>query len=62
MTLEYFSEQLEAEREWREAEIRFLDNNQRALDYDGRKKIRRSILCLIYAHIEGFVKFQLIDP
>ena len=58
MSLEYFQEQIEAEREWREAEIRFLDNNQRKLvRQEERLKLRRSILCLIYAHIEGFVKF-----
>lgn len=57
MSLEYFQEQIEIEREWREAEIRFLDNNQRVLSSEDKKRIRRSILCLLYAHIEGFVKF-----
>jgi len=59
MSLDNFQEQIEVEREWREAEIRFLDNTQRSIDNDADKKmIRRSILCLIYAHIEGFVKFS----
>ncbi|WP_217544621.1 MAE_28990/MAE_18760 family HEPN-like nuclease [Vibrio metschnikovii] len=59
MSLEYFQLQIESEREWREEELRFLDNTQRAIeDEDARKKIRRSILCLIYAHIEGFVQFS----
>lgn len=59
MSLEYFQLQIESEREWREEELRFLDNTQRTIeDADDRKKIRRSILCLIYAHIEGFVKFS----
>lgn len=58
MSLEYFQEQIEAEREWREEEIRFLDNIQRSLEREeDRKRIRRSILCLIYAHVEGFVEF-----
>ncbi len=58
MSLEYFQLQIESEREWREDEIRFLDNTQREIERDeDRKKIRRSILCLIYAHIEGFVQF-----
>ncbi|ESA35249.1 hypothetical protein N836_12800 [Leptolyngbya sp. Heron Island J] len=58
MNLENFQAQLETEREWRESEIRFLDNNQRALSNDNdRKLMRRAILCLIYAHIEGFVQF-----
>lgn len=59
MSLEKFQLQIESEREWREEELRFLDNSQRAMENsDDRKKIRRSILCLIYAHIEGFVQFS----
>lgn len=59
MSLEYFQLQLESEREWREEELRFLDNTQRTIENErDRKKIRRSILCLIYAHIEGFVQFS----
>lgn len=58
MSLENFQLQIEKEREWREDEIRFLDNNQRSLlNKDEQKRIRRSILCLLYAHIEGFVQF-----
>lgn len=58
MSLESFQEQLELEREWREEEIRFLDNSQRIVSNENdRKKLRRSILCLVYAHIEGFVQF-----
>ncbi|WP_066015659.1 MAE_28990/MAE_18760 family HEPN-like nuclease [Endozoicomonas atrinae] len=59
MSLERFQEQIEAEREWREDEIRFLDNIQRSIQKSNdQKRIRRSILCLIYAHIEGFVQFS----
>ena len=58
MSVEYFQLQIESERDWREEEIRFLDNTQRAMESeDDRKKIRRSILCIVYAHIEGFVQF-----
>lgn len=58
MSLEYFQLQIELERDWREDEIRFLDNTQREIESEeDRKKIRRSILCLVYAHIEGFVQF-----
>lgn len=57
MSLVVFQEQLEAERAWREDEIRFLDNLQRGYADDVRFKIRRSILCLYYAHIEGYVQF-----
>jgi len=59
MSLEYFQLQIESEREWREEELRFLDNTQRTIENESdRKKIRRSILCLIYAHLEGFVQFS----
>jgi hypothetical protein len=59
MSLENFQLQIESEREWREAELRFLDNTQRSIEDEvDRKRIRRSILCLIYAHIEGFVQFS----
>nr|VFK52452.1 MAG: hypothetical protein BECKTUN1418F_GA0071002_100844 [Candidatus Kentron sp. TUN]VFK52980.1 MAG: hypothetical protein BECKTUN1418E_GA0071001_101144 [Candidatus Kentron sp. TUN] len=58
MNLESFRAQMEAEIQWRKEEIIFLDNIQRSLEKDeDRKKIRRSILCIIYAHIEGFIKF-----
>ncbi len=59
MSLANFQEQIETEREWREDEIRFLDNTQRIMaNKDDQKRIRRSILCLVYAHIEGFVQFS----
>ncbi len=59
MSLADFQEQIEIEREWRENEIRFLDNTQRATaNKDDQKRIRRCILCLVYAHIEGFVQFS----
>ncbi|KHM46624.1 hypothetical protein PL71_13910 [Pseudoalteromonas distincta] len=58
MSLSNFQEQIEAEREWREDEIRFLDNSQRRMTkLEDQMRIRRSIVCLIYAHIEGFVQF-----
>ncbi|MBU2065028.1 MAG: hypothetical protein KJ884_06180 [Gammaproteobacteria bacterium] len=57
MSLAIFQEQLELEREWREAEIRFLNNLQGSMSELDRPKIRRSIVCLLYAHIEGFVRF-----
>lgn len=59
MSLANFQEQIEIEREWREDEIRFLDNTQRTMTKaEDQKRIRRSIICLIYAHIEGFVQFS----
>lgn len=59
MGLADFQEQIEIEREWRESEIRFLDNNQRNMVSEtDRSQIRRSIICLLYAHIEGFIYFS----
>jgi hypothetical protein len=59
MSYEGFLSELEAERAWREEEIRFLDNNQRAMGEVGeREMIRRSIICVLYAHIEGYVHFS----
>ncbi len=58
MSLAIFQEQLELEREWREAEIRFLNNLQGGMSDIDRFKVRRSIVCLLYAHIEGFVRFS----
>ncbi|KPW97938.1 MULTISPECIES: MAE_28990/MAE_18760 family HEPN-like nuclease [Pseudomonas] len=58
MSLAIFQEQLELEREWREAEIRFLNNLQEGMSDTDRPKVRRSIVCLLYAHIEGFVRFS----
>ncbi len=58
MTLEEFQEEIEIEREWREKEINFLNNHQGSMEGDEQKLFRRSIICLIYAHIEGFVQFS----
>jgi len=59
MSLEYFQLQIESEREWREEELRVLDNTQRAMiDENARKKIRRSMLCLVV----GSRKIPYISP
>ncbi|MFJ4054591.1 MULTISPECIES: MAE_28990/MAE_18760 family HEPN-like nuclease [unclassified Pseudomonas] len=57
MTLAIFQEQIEMERDWRESEIRFLHNVQETMGLTDRQRVRRSIVCLLYAHVEGFVKF-----
>lgn len=58
MTLEEFQTELELERAWREEDIRFFHNLQAKLDIaTDRKRLRRSIVGMQYAHIEGFVYF-----
>ncbi|CNB09465.1 MAE_28990/MAE_18760 family HEPN-like nuclease [Yersinia similis] len=59
MNAENFLEQLELEKLWREDEIRSMHNILSELQSEQDKnKIRRAIICLLYAHIEGFVKFS----
>lgn len=58
MTLEEFQTELELERTWRENDIRFLHNLQEKLSSSKeREQLRRSIIGMHYAHIEGFSYF-----
>lgn len=52
-------EELELEREWRDDELRFLENQGAHLVGADLAKFRRSVVLLIYAHMEGFCKFAL---
>ena len=59
MTLEEFQTQLELEKQWREDDLRFLHNLQaRFENINDRERLRRSIVGMFYAHIEGFVYFS----
>ncbi len=59
MNIEEFQAELELEREWREDDIRFFHNLQARLENAGdRQRLRRSIIGMFYAHIEGFVYFS----
>ncbi|ENL8515693.1 hypothetical protein AB6H97_002732 [Providencia rettgeri] len=59
MTSEEFLTQIELDRSWREEEIRSMNNILIDLDKElDKNKLRRAIICLLYAHIEGFVKFS----
>lgn len=59
MTPDNFYEQLEIERFWREEEIRGMNNSisRSGSDVD-KNRMRRALICLLYAHIEGFVRFS----
>lgn len=58
MTSEDFLTQVELERTWREEEIRSLNNIMEKSDDVSIYMMRRAVICLLYAHIEGFVKFS----
>lgn len=59
MTLEEFQTELELEKQWREDDIRFFHNLQATLEkIEDRERLRRSIVGMLYAHIEGFVYFS----
>ncbi|TBT44310.1 hypothetical protein D5E79_08560 [Vibrio parahaemolyticus] len=59
MNIEEFQAELELEREWREDDIRFFHNLQARLERaSDRERLRRSIIGMFYAHIEGFVYFS----
>lgn len=58
MTPERFMEEVELERLWREEEVRSMNNILINLNEENDKnRLRRAIVCLLYAHVEGFVKF-----
>lgn len=59
MTPASFSEQMENEKLWREEEIRAVNNliSLSSLDKD-KNLLRRAGICLLYSHVEGFVKFS----
>ncbi|MCU1222035.1 MAG: hypothetical protein JWQ42_128 [Edaphobacter sp.] len=58
MNLSKLRAELEADREWRETEIRRLQNRANALiDEKERDMYRRMLVLILYAHYEGFCKF-----
>jgi hypothetical protein len=58
MNLAELRAELEADRAWREEEIRAFQNWGAALsDEEELKRYRRALVLLLYAHYEGFCKF-----
>jgi hypothetical protein len=52
--------EIEAERAWREDEIRKLQNlGETVSDVDEKDQYRRALILMLYAHFEGFCKFTL---
>ena len=61
MNLAQLYAELEADREWREEEIRTFQNRGAKLDnQDEQDRYRRALVLLLYAHYEGFCKFALV--
>jgi hypothetical protein len=52
--------ELENERLWREAELRFLQNQCKDLSPSQRENYARALVLMAYAHVEGFTKFALL--
>jgi hypothetical protein len=60
MNLARLYAELEADRDWREEEIRAFQNRGAKLENeDDQKRYRRALVLLLYAHYEGFCKFAL---
>ena len=50
--------EIEAEQDWRQAEIRFFHNQLVKIDSTTEQdRFRRALILLLYAHFEGFCKF-----
>lgn len=61
MNLANLRAQLEADRAWREDEIRAFQNRGATIsDEEELKRYRRPLILLLYAHYEGFCKFALL--
>lgn len=55
-----FRELLEAELTWRMEELVFLKNILTTVNGEDKKeKYRKSLICMLYSHFEGFVKISL---
>lgn len=53
--------QIEVEREWRDAELRFLRNRLGYISNEAHRKVyRKSLVVMLYAHFEGLCKAILL--
>jgi len=54
--------QIELEREWREAELRFLRNRLGFISNEAERKVyRKALVVMLYAHFEGLCKAILLS-
>jgi hypothetical protein len=61
MTVDEVWAQLESDLSWRQSELRALANLQAVLKRDAeRGQLRRALLVMLYAHVEGFCKIAFL--
>lgn len=51
--------EIEADRTWREEELRFFENQGSLLKESEQEQYRRALVIILYAHLEGFCKAAL---
>ena len=59
MTEDELRTQLELELAWRQEELAFLQNQINYVCDEKRDQYRKSLILMLYAHFEGFVKIAL---
>lgn len=58
MNIEALWAEMEAEQAWRQAEVRFFQNQLLHISSEAEKdKFRRALILLLYSHFEGFSRF-----
>lgn len=60
MTADELYAELEQDLAWRSEEVRFLQNTVSGLSEPDLEKFCRVLVLVVYAHLEGFVKFALL--
>jgi hypothetical protein len=59
MKVEDFSAELESDLEWRQAEVLFFQNVSSGIRDTDLQRYLKSLVLVVYAHVEGYVKFSL---
>lgn len=52
--------EMEQDLAWRDDELRFMENQAAGLPEPSASRYRRAMVLLVYAHLEGFVKFAFV--
>ncbi|MCI8337347.1 MAG: hypothetical protein HFH62_01515 [Lachnospiraceae bacterium] len=59
MTVNEFRANLESELAWRQEELAFFKNQLNDISEDHRNKYRKSLVLILYSHLEGYIKLSL---